>query len=60
QAAIAFPPAVNGHRLTASQYGDTLGALSRRGEEPLALYVSPYWEAVSRWPLTAGGKAMAA
>lgn len=38
-AAIAFPPAVNGHRLTASQYGDALRALSQRSEEPLALYV---------------------
>ena len=38
-AAIGFPPAVNGHRLTASQYGDALSALSQRAEEPLALYV---------------------
>jgi len=38
-AAIAFPPAVNGHRLTASQYGEALSAVSRRDDEALALYV---------------------
>lgn len=38
-AALAFPPAVNGHRLTASQYGDALSAVSQRGDESLALYV---------------------
>jgi oxygen-independent coproporphyrinogen-3 oxidase len=38
-AAIGFPPAVNGHRLTSSQYGDSLSELGRRGDEPLALYI---------------------
>ncbi len=38
-AAVAFPPAVNGHRLSASQYGDALSAVSQHGDEPLALYV---------------------
>lgn len=38
-AAIGFPPAVNGHRLTSSQYGDSLTELGQRGEEPVALYI---------------------
>jgi len=38
-AAIALPPAVNGHRLTASQYADALSAVSQRDDEALALYI---------------------
>jgi oxygen-independent coproporphyrinogen-3 oxidase len=37
--ALAFPPAVNGHRLTSSQYAELLQGLGTRGGEPLALYI---------------------
>lgn len=38
-AATAFPPAVNGHRLTASQYGESLRGLRDLNQEPVGLYV---------------------